>query len=119
MSGLTHIEEKHIERVFFLSDLTFLLSDREIEVIDELYPMEIEMFTKYITKIKCGHAFGARFNTGNHMVNVCYWTKKSIGFCRNQRIRNEEAIDIGDVEDLESHLSWCILKHNEERDRLT
>ena len=101
-----------------IDDLTFLLSDREIEVIDKLYPMEIETFTKHITKIKCGHAYGARFNPGDHIVNVCHWIKKSIGYCRNQRIRNDDSIDIGDVEDLESHLSWCILKHDEERDRV-
>ena len=101
-----------------INDLTFLLSDREIEVIDELYPMEIETFTKHITKIKCGYAYCARFNPGDHIVNVCHWIKKSIGYCRNQRIRNDDFIDIGDVEDLESHLSWCILKHDEERDRV-
>ena len=137
LSGSSQIVEKHIERVIFLSDsdksdqkksnnsdmeqiddLTFLLSDREIEVIDELYPMEIETFTKHITKIKCGHAYGARFNPSDHFVNVCHWIKKSIGCCRNQRIRNDDSIDIGDVQDLESHLSCCILKHDEERDRL-
>ena len=101
-----------------IDDLTFLLSDREIEVIDKLYPMEIKTFTKHITKIKCGHASCARFNPGDYIVNVCHWIKELIGYCRSQRIRNDDSIDIGDVEDLESHLSWCILKHDKERDKL-
>ena len=52
------------------------------------------------------------------MPNITYWIKKSIGCIRDERIRNADDLDISDVEDLEANLSWCVLNHNEERDKL-
>ena len=132
----SNIDNKYIEHIMFLSDSSddeksmkttarkqdipeiedklFLLSEKEIEAIDNLLLFEIKVFTKHIIKIKCGRSFSSCFNPEDHMTNVKYWIKKSIGFFRDQRIRENEDLEVEYVDDLEDYMLHCIKCYDEE-----
>ena len=81
----------------------FLLSEKELEVIDHLLLFEIKVFAKHITKIKCGRSFSSYFNPKDHMANSRYWIKKSISFFRDQRIREDDDLEVDYMDDLEDY----------------
>ena len=97
-----------------IEDKLFLLSEKELEVIDHLLLFEIKVFTKHITKIKCGRSFSRDFNPEDHMPNSRYWIKKSIGLFRDQRIREADDFEVDYMDDLEDYLIHCIKCYNEE-----
>lgn len=96
----------------------FYLSEKEIEVIDNLLLFEIKEFTKHIMKIKCGQSFSSYFNPKDHMANVKHWIKKSIGVFRDERIRESEDLEINYVDDLEDYMIQCIKCYDEEIESL-
>ena len=97
-----------------IEDRLFLLLEKELEVIDHLLLFEIKVFAKHMTKIKGGRSFSSYFNPEDHMVNARFWIKKSIGFFRDQRIREADDLELNNVDNLEDYMIHCIKCHDEE-----
>ena len=102
-----------------IEDELFFLSEKELEVIDHLLLFEIKEFCRHITKIKCGRSFSSSFDPQDHIVNVKYWIKSSIGKLRDKRMRDSDDLEIRYVDDLEDYLIYCIKGYDGEIESLS